>query len=431
MLDLSKDYCIGYSSMDNDMEIVEAFVRYYHARTDLATFSVKSYYLFAISNYWNTYKDFIMRIDTNYLSDLLGKIGGSFEKGLYVEKLKEWIEGTIRRKIYESGNGLLLYMWEECKNYLQFGITTANAKNIEDYLRKTIEYTNILQENIDTDERDVKDDLNKLYSDFDIITATKSLVVIANKYCISTKGNNGFNSPTFSKVFLKDNVYPLYSTNGHFAYNTYLYALFSGIHLVGIPNKYSVYDGKLGCPEAFYLHDGGHIINGNVKEDELFLLSVIYQKIIFDRTLSKMLKEEMIQTMFYWIHEPNAYINSPQSLLKNFDKILELYKEDELQFYKTYDINSIELDVLAVENFIDLNGKDSQDVKILDEIFGEYNSEYANEIIINKLKENLFYSDVSDQSDLQWLSDKATSIRYCSALCNMRLMRYISDNTYI
>ena len=54
---------------------------------------------------------------------------------------------------------------------------------------------------------------------------------------------------------IQKDIYPLVNYTGIFAVNTYLYALFEGVFLMGIPSGLSEFDNRIDCPRRFYDHD--------------------------------------------------------------------------------------------------------------------------------------------------------------------------------
>ena len=54
-------------------------------------------------------------------------------------------------------------------------------------------------------------------------------------------------------------IFPLTNETGWFSYNSYMYALSRGLHIVGFPSGISTYDGNYGCPVPFMVHDLGHV----------------------------------------------------------------------------------------------------------------------------------------------------------------------------
>jgi hypothetical protein len=129
---------------------------------------------------------------------------------------------------------------------------------------------------------------------------------------------------------LMDRLYPLPNTTGEFGINTYLYGLFEGIYLIGVPVRETYFDKVWGCPKEFINHDIDHSININYRTIEdpnkLETYRSIYDTIIHDKNLSSVEKQCFLMMLWVDIHEINFrlyqdLINGTfdsQSLIKAF-----------------------------------------------------------------------------------------------------------------
>lgn len=98
--------------------------------------------------------------------------------------------------------------------------------------------------------------------------------------------------------------YPLPNESGLFGFNTYLYAMFNGIFLIGIPNKLSRFDDEIGCPAEFRTHDLGHsyFIRSILKIGGIAWNATIklYYRIIKDPKLTP--RQRQCHLLMLWIH---------------------------------------------------------------------------------------------------------------------------------
>lgn len=101
---------------------------------------------------------------------------------------------------------------------------------------------------------------------------------------------------------------------GLFGFNTYLYALFSNVFLIGIPRGITEYDGGMACPSHFISHDLTHsksisrslsgFINTYTQSTYMNILSSAYYIILNSPSINtRKLKELLILYLWIMIHE--------------------------------------------------------------------------------------------------------------------------------
>jgi hypothetical protein len=127
-------------------------------------------------------------------------------------------------------------------------------------------------------------------------------------------------------------VFPILNLNGTFAFNTWLYAYFEDVDLVGFVPKDVVFDAQIGCSLDLYYHDLAHISRINTLymgsrkiidemeykssftdkygEDKKLMMGYnfknyknIYYNILNSDTLSSRYKELYILVLWMFIHE--------------------------------------------------------------------------------------------------------------------------------
>src|SRR5690606_24276707 len=85
-------------------------------------------------------------------------------------------------------------------------------------------------------------------------------------------------------------TFPIVNDNGSFSLNTWLYAFFEGIDLVGFTSKEAVFDDITGCSLDIFYHDLTHLAESVLVRkysDEFHILKNIYYNILNSVTLTK------------------------------------------------------------------------------------------------------------------------------------------------
>ena len=101
-------------------------------------------------------------------------------------------------------------------------------------------------------------------------------------------------------------IFPLVNDNGVFSLNTWLYAFFENVDLVGFTAKSSEFDGNIGCSLDMFNHDLDHLtesINIEKYSDEFQTYKYIYYNILNSDFLIKEQKELYILILWIIIHE--------------------------------------------------------------------------------------------------------------------------------
>jgi hypothetical protein len=103
-------------------------------------------------------------------------------------------------------------------------------------------------------------------------------------------------------------LYPLSNVSGLFSINCYLYALFEGIYLIGVPISAAHYDGNFGCSRRFIEHDVVHTSVIIINSRKIKYFKKLYIAILSHQGFSSLEKELHILTLWYVIHEEVASI---------------------------------------------------------------------------------------------------------------------------
>ena len=415
--------------MESDLILIESFVKSYLEKDNIIIqTSVQSYYVSAIYTYWDKYKNYILEVDLIPLLDIFDK--DSIDRD-DIEKADAMIDDLIGTKtLYKTttGGGILAQLKEQIVGlkYItdrigSFGVGD-DINDIKTIIKAASDYVSLLRSNLDRDEKELIGRVNMLQTKFnesyslDIVEINRILISISNKICISSSPNiSPYKQLYISPTELKPDIYPLINTTGLFSYNTYLYALFNGIFLVGLPERYSIFDSSLGCSERFHKHDLDHARDiRSISANNFNILRHVYNSINSSSDISKSFKEEFVHTLFYWVHESSLLFTNDDEPFGTIDVL----SSDVDLYYRYVDTPMIILDPLSVDTFILHNGPDlhSQDELYLQSIS---HLNYGYEQVQETLREN--YSTNDNIS----LDDRTSNILYYMKICNLRLMRYI------
>ena len=136
--------------------------------------------------------------------------------------------------------------------------------------------------------------------------------VMSNWFCGGSRSNDNFGPNRHTTYCL------LFNDTGHFALNTYMYAFYNDIHILGIPMNYTDYDAvEEGCPGRFVEHDILHIFEMSVKEFSMpgtkgsDYFKTVYQTILTDSEIDREEKETLIFALWLHIHE-SIQVPSPE-----------------------------------------------------------------------------------------------------------------------
>lgn len=105
-------------------------------------------------------------------------------------------------------------------------------------------------------------------------------------------------------------LYPLPNFIGIFGLNTYLYAYFHEVILIGFPDREAKYDNTWGCPSTFTNHDYQHTdrINIFLFHPSKIYLRNFYNFYIRDFRYTQLQKMCLIYCTWFFIHEYNRII---------------------------------------------------------------------------------------------------------------------------
>lgn len=255
----TKTHYIGDGSpYDVDMELIESFIYTERNPNDrMGASAVFNYYISRCQSYWVKTKNFVIESYDKI------KAGGTDESLIGDELNDEWAYVILPINQLEYIKDTL----DNLEQKLLLMIEEASRKFSHDYIL----------------------DLDTIY---DI------LVYIGRVSCLDL-------GKTINKTFPENpefKVYFLTNYTGWFGFNTYLYAFFNKILLVGAPSQYSYFDNTGDCPLGFIEHDYNHIVDENNVTMNYSYLEYCYYNILNSQE-PKYLKELLIFVLWAQIHE--------------------------------------------------------------------------------------------------------------------------------
>jgi hypothetical protein len=346
------------STFDVYMDTIEMFINYSNNPTDdLLNRAVLNYYTSSLLNYWVKTKEYINNIDIsnfkfdNVIYPLNNKsqidFHISYKRDVQRLKLKynrsDIKDDDIKQFYIDVYSNKELKNVEELKEEFfqlpdDFITETEKQHNVR-YNKENSKYDNIInrlkyiKDNLKHYDEIFREQYNLLEQNgkMNIEEITRLFIFISRLNCFQMNVfdgsylnyNNYNNNLTLEeKFFTNDNMnnllkkldektFLLTNNSGFFGYNTFLYAFFSGISLIGVPNKIQSFDDLKGCPIIFMNHDYWHNFSQsggllNLYKGDIKNMKHIYYSIINDDDLTKKEKELYILMLWLRIHEAIA-----------------------------------------------------------------------------------------------------------------------------
>jgi hypothetical protein len=259
------------STYDIDMDFIEDLVRAFrYPYNEIYQYTLYSYYIYKANSYFTTVEEYI-------ISD---------------QPEKDLKTGIFSLYIYKYNTKTSL----EIENHF---------KEIRDNFKTSItQRFNELMSNTETNYLTTKVvnpvDFMEIFYFISLIFCMASLNKILKSNYIDDFINKNY-------ILMKNihKMYPLTNNTGIFDINCYMYALFSGVYLIGVPNKATYADGVFGCPVFFLEHDiihtSGELLRD--KDDDIENFRKLYVAILSEETFTQEEKELHILIMWYIIHE--------------------------------------------------------------------------------------------------------------------------------
>jgi hypothetical protein len=346
------------STFDVYMDTIEMFINYSNNPTDdLLNRALVNYYTSSLLNYWVKTKEYINNIDIsnfkfdNVIYPLNNKsqidFHISYERDVQRLKLKynrsDIKDDDIKQFYIDVYSNKELKNVEELKEEFfqlpdDFITETEKQHNVR-YNKENSKYDNIInrlkyiKDNLKHYDEIFREQYNLLEQNgkMNIEEITRLFIFISRLNCFQMNVfegsyinyNNYNNNLTLEeKFFTNDNMnnllkkldektFLLTNNSGFFGYNTFLYAFFNGISLIGVPNKIQSFDDLKGCPIIFMNHDYWHNFSQsggllNLYKGDIKNMKHIYYSIINDDDLTKKEKELYILMLWLRIHEAIA-----------------------------------------------------------------------------------------------------------------------------
>lgn len=275
------NYRIGSPDYDADMDIIEMFVQSKQNPEDVTIQQrVQSYYIYSVSTYWDEIRKYVI-----------------------------------------TGSALKEYQYHEHKTDTP-GYTVEALHKHQNYIFKRIDE---IQRQFERTSR------------VDLISIGDLFGYMANISCLDTFAysepcDHKFSNWESNELRLTGGiVFPLPNGTGLFGLNTYLYAFFEQIHLVGIPIRFANFDGSTHCACDFVEHDFGHVETIEIiiatSRDAINQMKSFYDEMVTNSGYTIVQKECNVAVMWLRLHENKAEslegyeyynIHHPRIFLENF-----------------------------------------------------------------------------------------------------------------
>jgi hypothetical protein len=249
------------STYDSDMNLTEDIVNAYkYKENKVYQYILYSYYMSRAYSYFSKAEEYIYG---ETIKKDFKKISREFSSVNFIEKMKIL---NFTRDNFESVKIIF--------------------DDLIDYTKDNYEKTNICN----------SEDFNKI---FYFIGSIFCLEYLPEEYDISF--DYGYGTIPTEK---RNSLYPLPNDTGLFSINSYMYALFEDVYLLGIPTKATYYDGVFNCVKGFLRHDIAHSSDEiEIGKEIIEEYKKLYIAIINDSEFSQEEKELHILVMWYILHE--------------------------------------------------------------------------------------------------------------------------------
>lgn len=308
------------SCYDTDIELIESFIKCKNETDNKnAKVFIFEYYVSSLKSYWNKCKENIKELHEKEPSDINKNL---YKYSRYKNKEKESLDIFI-------------------------DLINEAYSNLNSYENKFFNLLNIM--------------IERFYEEYKINESEmfNLIMFIVNINCLKLEFSYDLSYffKQYNSVRETFSVFFIFNDTGFFYINSYLYSLFNGVVIFGIPSSYeSSWDGNIGNSYDFIIHDSGHfaniIMSTEISNNDLMLcIREKYYKVI-NSNLSRIEKECVSISLFIQLHE---YFTSINNLIdyKRFKKTiiddLEEGHDIALDGY-FYDLTSVIYDELYPKN---------------------------------------------------------------------------------
>lgn len=214
---------------------------------------------------------------------------------------------------FNANDALYEYYFYHFKVHYNFVKEVLIKNGKEDYLLflKT-DYDNITSNIFRDRENNISIDMIKIYDFFNMVSRYA---------CLNFEGKPTYH---YENILRGYSVYYVVENDAFYGLNTFLYAFFEGVFLLGVPTfEKLIVDGVELCPNQMLMHDIDHTSEYpmfNVYKN--IRVKNMYYKIINDNNLDSHIKELLVNVLFIYVHELYNF---------NLDKINEIMLQ-ELKF---------------------------------------------------------------------------------------------------
>lgn len=177
---------------------------------------------------------------------------------------------------------------------------------------------------------------------FNIVNIQQAFIFISNIFCFYDPPEYytidplriRYNFP--GRIFYDKKFCFLPNDTGLFGLNTYLYAYFHNVYIVGVPSRYQNFDGLMNeCPSVFIKHDYFHYTYINkIKSSDKDFAHRLYRIILDDVNLSPLQVQLHILVLWIIIHEIFGVNESRYYDLKWMEKEIFNLKALAVEFFE-------------------------------------------------------------------------------------------------
>lgn len=191
------------------------------------------------------------------------------------------------------------------------------------------------------------DNIEKNKNIFDHKKIIQLFLYIADMNCLkAVDADLALNN--LERILDLNKCYLITNENGSFSFNTWLYAYFEDVHLLGVTSKQANFDGNVGCSLEMFVHDISHIsIIKQIPPEEFIDAKKLYYFI--HNKIDDNIKEILLLTLWISIHEVGKIDFSLS--IKNLIELL-IPSVDFNEFGKIFRSYSFLYDKDLIEDFI-------------------------------------------------------------------------------
>lgn len=284
---MSRWFYIGGSTFDGDMDVSEKIVNFMTVGDKIDVDALYYYYRSSLLSYWIKLDELLALKSPKEFEEFYSKTDHIGRRAYLATKESSNLQNTAHKydhykQIFDDKLSLIEQKYHQL------------IENLPATKKINFNYKNfaVKADNYDNNEPDFKFDfIREIYLCFYFIAK----ISCGEKY-------NGDPSVNENNAYSKGwYLFPITNNSGWHSYNSYLYALSHGLHIVGFPSTISTADGIFMCPKRFAEHDLLHI-NSTMFSRDAAEIRYYYENVL-KSDLTRNQKEVIIFTIWMTVHE--------------------------------------------------------------------------------------------------------------------------------